>query len=185
MNPIERGPRRRGILLWRWQYTWQPKTNAQFLLFAGAILLFISSIFLALMGNYVYRAHRLASEGKFATGAVVTKVMHQASENGTSNTSYEVDYVFTTADGIKIESNDTIDPDAWDQLKEGGPVQIEYASSKPRINEVGATSGPIIIGYIVVVVASVMWLVGATLAVKGLRGTWSVPARSGKPLRSV
>ena len=168
-------------MLWRWQYTWQPKTNAQFLLFTGAILLFVGSIFLALMGNYVYRAHRLASEGKFATGSVVKKVMHQASENGTSNTSYEVDYIFTTADGIKIESNDTIDPDAWDQLKEGGPVQIEYAAGKPRINQVGATSGPIIIGYIVVVLASVMWLGGAALAVKGLLGPKSARAESKEP----
>ena len=29
--------------------------------------------------------------------------------------------------------------------------------------------------------ASVMWLVGATLAVKGVLGPWSAPAKSGKP----
>jgi Protein of unknown function (DUF3592) len=181
MSLFDGAPRRRGILLWRWQYTWQPQTNAGALLFIGAIMLFVGSIFIAIMGTYVYRAHRLASEGKFTTGTVVKKVMHQASDSGTSNTSYEVDYSFTTAAGLKVEGNDTIDPDVWDQLKESGPVQIEYAASKPRINQVGATSGPIIIGYIVVVVASVIWLLGATLAVKGLRGPWSAPARSGKP----
>ena len=85
MSPIGIGPQRRGILLWRWQYTWQPQTNAGVLLFFGVVLLFISSIFLGLMGNYVYRAHRLASEGKFATGTVVKKVMHPASDNGTSD----------------------------------------------------------------------------------------------------
>ncbi len=179
MSPIEIGPRRRGITLW--SYKWQSGSKAPPLIFIGGVLLFVSSIFLALMGSYVYRAHRLASEGKFATGTVVKKVMHQASDSGTSNTSYEVDYSFTTAEGLKVESNDTIDPDAWDQLKEGGPVQIEYAASKPRINQVGATSGAIIGGYVVVVLASVMWLVGATLAVKGLLGPWSAPARSGKP----
>jgi hypothetical protein len=179
MSLFDGQPQRRGIRLW--SYKWQSGSKAPPLIFIGGVLLFVSSIFLALMGTYVYRAHRLASEGTFSTGTVVKKVMHQASDSGASNTSYEVDYSFTTADGRTVEGNDTIDPDAWDQLKEGGPVQIEYAASKPRINEVGATSGPIIIGYIVVVVASVMWLVGATLAVKGLRGTWSAPARSGKP----
>src|ERR1017187_4814185 len=178
MSLFDGQPQRRGIRLW--SYKWQSGSKAPPLIFIGAILLFVGSIFIAIMGTYVYRAHRLASEGKFATGTVVKKVMHQASDSGTSNTSYEVDYNFTTADGRTLEGNDTIDPDAWDQLKEGGPVQIEYAASKPRINQVGATSGPLIIGYIVVVVASVIWLVGATLAVKGLRGPWSAPARSGK-----
>jgi len=180
MSLFDGQPQRSGIRLW--SYQWQSGSKAPPLIFIGGVLLFVSSIFLALMGSYVYRAHRLASEGKFATGIVVKKVMHQASDSGTSNTSYEVDYNFTTADGLKVEGNDTIDPDAWDQIKEGGPVQIEYAASKPRINQVGATTGgPIIIGYIVVVVASVMWLVGATLAVKGLRGLWSAPAKRGKP----
>jgi len=179
MNLFDGAPRRPGILLWR--YKWQSRSQAPPLLFIGAILLFVGSIFIAIMGTYVYRAHRLASEGEFATGTVVKKVMHQASDSGTSNTSYEVDYSFTTATGLKVEGDDTIDPDAWDQLKEGGPVQIEYAASKPRINQIGATSGPLIIGYIVVVVASLIWLVGATLAVKGLRGPWSAPVRSGKP----
>jgi Protein of unknown function (DUF3592) len=178
MSLFDGQPQRRGIRLW--SYKWQSGSKAPPLIFIGGVLLFVSSIFLALMGSYVYRAHRLASEGKFATGTVVKKVMHHASDSGTSNTSYEVDYNFTTADGRKVEGNDTIDPDAWDQLKEGGPVQIEYAASKPRINQVGATSGPIIIGYIVVVVASVMWLAGATLAVKGLLGPWSAPAKRGK-----
>ena len=181
MSPSGIGPRRRGILLWQWQYTWQPQTNAGVLLFFGVVLLFISSIFLGLLGNYVYRAHRLASDGKFATGTVVKKVMHPASDNGTSDTSYEVDYSFTTADGHKIAGDDKIDPDAWDEIKEGGPVQIEYAASKPRINQIGATEGPIIIGDIVLVMVSLMWMVGATLAVKGLLGPWSAPAKSGKP----
>jgi methionine-rich copper-binding protein CopC len=166
-------------LLWRWQYTWQPQTNAGILLFFGLVLLFITSIFLGLLGDFEYRAHRLASEGKFATGTVVKKVMHAASNNGTSDTSYEVDYNFTTADGHQIEGNDKVNPDAWDQLKEGGSVQIEYAAGKPRINQVGATEGPSIIADIVLVLAAIMWLVGATLAVKGLLGPWSAPAKAG------
>jgi len=162
-------------LQWRWQFTWQPETNAAGLLFFGVVLLFISTIFLGILGKYMYRAHRLGSEVKFATGTVVKKVMQPASGNGTSDTSYEVDYSFTTADGHDIQGNDTVDPDAWDQLNEGAPVQIEYAASKPQINQIGATEGPIIIGEIGLVMASIMRLAGATLAVKGLLGPWSAP----------
>jgi hypothetical protein len=91
----------------------------------------------------MYRAHRLASDGKFATGTVVKKVMQPASDYETSDTSYEVDYSFTTADGHDVQGTDTVDPDAWDQLKEGAPVQIEHAASKPQINQIGAMEGPI------------------------------------------
>jgi len=173
MSPIRTGPRRWGQ--WRWQFTWQPETNAAGLLFFGAVMLFMSTILLGILGKYMYRAHRLASEGKFATGTVVKKVMQPASDNGTSDTSYEVDYNFTTADGHDIQGNDRVDPDEWDQLKEGAPVQIEYAATKPQINQIGAIEGPIIIGEIGLVIASIMWLAGATLAVKGLRGPWSSP----------
>ena len=181
MRLFDGQPQRSGIRLW--SYQWQSGSKAPPLLFIGGVLLFVSSIFIGFMGDFVYRAHRLASEGKFSTGTVVKKVMHQASDSGDSNTSYEVDYFFTTADGRKLEGDDKVDSDVWDQLKEGGPVQIEYAASKPRINQVGATGGAIIGGYIVVVLASVMWLVGATLAIKGLLGPWSAPAKRGKSER--
>jgi hypothetical protein len=173
MSLFDGEPRRSGIRLW--SYRWQSGSKPPPLLFIGGVLLFVSSIFIFFMGDYVYRAHRLASEGKFSTGTVVKKVMHQASDSGDQNTSYEVDYTFTTADGRKLEGDDKVDPDVWDQLKEGGPVQIEYAASKPRLNQVGATGGAIIGGYIVLIVASAMWLLGATLAVKGLFGS-SAPA---------
>jgi hypothetical protein len=177
MSLFDGQPQRSGIRLW--SYQWQSGSKAPPLLLFGGVLLFVSSIFIFFMGDYVYRARRLASEGKFSTGTVVKKVMHQASDSG-DNTSYEVDYVFTTADGRKLEGDDKVDPDVWDQLKEGGPVQIEYAASKPRLNQVGATGAAIIGGYIVLIVASAMWLLGATLAVKGLLAPRSTPAKGGK-----
>ena len=172
MSPIEIEPEQREITLW----SWRPGSGRPPpLLLIGGLLLFVGSLFLLLMGNYAYKEHRLSSEGKLTDGIVVKKVLNQASDNGTSKTSYAVDYTFTTADGRKIAGHDTVDPDIWDQLKEGGPVQIEYAPSKPRINQVGATGGAIIGGYTVLIVASAMWLLGATLAVKGLLGS-SAPA---------
>ncbi len=138
MCPNDTEPGRQGITLWSWRSG--SKTPPP-LLFFGGLLLFIGSIFLLLMGNDAYKEHRLSSEGKLTDGIVVKKGLNQASDNGTSKTSYEVDYTFTTADGQKIAGHDTVDPDIWDQIKEGGPVQIDYAASKPDINQIGPAGG--------------------------------------------
>ena len=121
------------------------------------------------MGNYAYQEYRLSSEGKLTDGIVVKKVLNQASDNGTSKTSYAVDYTFTTADGRKIAGHDTVDPDIWDQLKEGGPVQIDYAASKPNINQIGPARGNSWGEVLFIGVGSVLWLLGAIVLVKGLR----------------
>jgi hypothetical protein len=163
MSPIELGPRQRGIRLW--SYQWQMGIEG-----AAAALVRRSPV-VRQLDLYLFHARPRvtgASEGEFSFGTVLKKLMHQASDTSDSNTSYEVDYVFTTADGRKIEADDMVDSDVWDQLKEGGPVQIEYAASKPRLNQVGATGGAIVGSYIVLIVASAMWLLGATLVVKGL-----------------
>src|ERR1700680_2167644 len=170
MSPIEIEPEQREITLW----SWRPGSGRPPpLLLIGGLLLFVGSLFLLLMGNYAYKEHRLSSEGKLTDGIVVKKVLNQASDNGTSKTSYAVDYTFTTADGRKIAGHDTVDPDIWDQLKEGGPVQIDYAASKPDINQIGPARGNswgeflFICG--VLGVGSVLWLLGAIVLVKGLR----------------
>lgn len=179
MSLFDGQPRRPEIVLWK--YRWRSGSNAPApLLPIGLILLFVGSILLLLMGTYAYKEHRLSSEGKLAAGVVVRKILHQAANNGNSNTSYEVDYTFTTAGGRKIESKDTVDPDAWDQLKEGGPVQIEYAASNPRINQIGAGGNGLLV-YIFVAVASILWILGATLAGKGLLRRLSPPPQAEAP----
>ena len=139
------------------------------MLVASAILLFMSFIFVALSGKGAYQAHRFATEGRIATGTVIKKVMHRASDNGTSNTSYDVSYLFTTADGRQIESSDTVDPEVWDQIVEHGPVAVEYAATDPTINRMKATTtafgGRL---YRCCMWAFIVGLLGTTLAVMGL-----------------
>src|ERR1700730_14940450 len=123
-----------------WSYQWHSGSKGPApLVFIGGILIFISSIFLIILGPYVYDQHLLSTQGKVTTGIVIKKRMRQASDSGSSDTSYEVDYSFNTADETKVEGNDTMDPDAWDQINEGGPIQIEYVASQPRINQIGVT----------------------------------------------
>jgi uncharacterized protein DUF3592 len=171
----------RGILLWR--YRWRSGSKAPAQLYFGAILLFISSVFVGILGNDAYRSHRLASEGQIAIGKVVKKTLHRAGDSGNANTSYEVDYVFLAANGREVADNDTIDPDTWDQIEEGGPVPVQFAASDPRISRIRTGAGETIIGDIALVVASLMWLVGATLAVRGLLGPRSARAGGGPPDR--
>src|ERR1700687_98431 len=170
---------RQGPRLLRFSCRWQFRSRSASSLFAGAVLLFVSFIFVALLGKGAYDAHRFASEGRFATATVTKKVVHPASDNGTTNTSYEVNYVFTTADGHKVESSDTVDPDTWDQIVDGGPVDVEYAASDPTINRIGIATGVTVIGSILLIVASVLGLLGATFAVKGLLALQTSPESAG------
>jgi len=167
MSPVEIGPR--GPRFSLWSYRWQSGSKGPApLVFIGGVLIFISSIFLIILGPYVYEQHLLSTQGKITTGTVVKKLMHQASDSGNTDTSYEVDYSFLTAEGTKVEGNDTVDPDVWDQINEGGSVQIEYAASKPRINQIGVTSS-VFFGYLALVAVppDVVTLIGPVVAPAG------------------
>ena len=181
MSPVEIGPGGLRFVLWSWRSG--SKTPPP-LLFMGGLLLFVGSLFLLLMGNYAYTEHRLSLQGKLTDGIVVKRVLNQASDNGNSQTSYAVDYTFTAADGRKITGHDTVDPDIWDQLKEGGPVQIDYLPSKPDINQIGPARGNYLAEVLVLGVGAVVWLLGAIVLVKGLRARSSGPAGIASPTAS-
>jgi hypothetical protein len=159
---------RQGPGLIRFRYRWQIPSRATFLLFAGVVLLFISSIFIALLAKDTYHAHRLATDGRMATATVIKKIVNRASDNGTSNTSYEINYLFSTADGRTVEGSDTVDPNTLDQASERGPVDVQYATNDPAINRIGTTTGVSMISSTLLIVVSALGLLGATLAVKGL-----------------
>ena len=179
MSPIDIDPgQQQEITLW----SWRPGSGRPPpLRLIGGLLLVVGSVFLLVMGNYAYQQHRLSSEGKLTDGIVVKKVLNQASDNGTSKTSYAVDYTFTTAAGRKITGEETVDPDVWDQLKEGGPVQIDYAASKPEINQIGPARGNSWVVFLVLGVGSGIWLLGAIVLVKGVRARSSAPAGIASP----
>ena len=138
------------------------------LLFVAFVLLFLGCLFVALSAKDTYYAHRLSTDGRMATAAVVQKIMHRAAAKGTSDTSYEVDYEFTTAEGRKVDSSDTVDPDTWERIADRGPVEVQYSASAPSINRIGATTGVAANAIVFLIVGSALGLIGAMLAVKGL-----------------
>jgi hypothetical protein len=138
------------------------------LLFVAFVLLFLGGLFVALSAKDTYYAHRLSTDGRMASATVIQKIMHRAAANGTSDTSYEVDYEFTTAEGRKVDSSDTVDPDTWERIADRGPVEVQYSASAPSINRIGATAGVTASAIVFLIVGCALGLIGATLAVKGL-----------------
>ena len=164
----------------RCNFEWQFQSRAASFILFGAILLFISFIFIALSAKDVYRARRIAAQETSATGTIIEKNLHRASDDGTSNTSYDVSYVFTTVDGRQIQSNDTVDADIWDQLPERGPVAVQYAATAPTINRLRANTGTVASAYLVLMIGAAVGLMGVPLVVLGLRTPrLEVIARSG------
>jgi hypothetical protein len=163
----------------QFRYQWQIQSRAASLLFTGAVLLFISYIFVALSAKDTYYAHRLATDGRMATATVTKKILHRASNNGTSNTSYEVNYSFGTLDGRKVAGSYTVDSDTWERIAEHDPVEVQYSASDPTINRVGATTGVTVIGALWLIIGSILGLLGVMLAVKGLLALRALPESAG------
>jgi uncharacterized protein DUF3592 len=162
----------------RWQYYGYFGSNGPPLFIVGVVLMLLSALFVALVAKDVYRLQRLATEGIPTIGTVVEKTLHRANDQGTVDTSYELDYVFATAGGRRLEGSDTVDPTTWDAIVEGAQIPLEYAASRPTIQRIGDRVNPPIGGELVIAAASILGLCGAALAIKALRMPWSAAARA-------
>lgn len=165
-------------MLIRWQYYGSFGSNAPPLFFVGVVLLLLSALFVAFVANDVYHLQRLASQGLSTTGTVIKKTLRRANDQGTADTSYEVEYVYATASGRQLEGTDTVDPATWDAIIEGARIPVEYAASQPTIQRIGDRVKPPIGGELVIALASILGLLRAALAIKGLRMPWSAAARA-------
>jgi len=157
------------------RYKWQFQSRAASLLLFGAILLFLSYFFVALLAKDTYHAYRLANDGRLVTGTLTQKVVHRARNNGTADTSYEVHYRFDTLDGRTVDGGDTVHPDTWERLADRSPVEVQYAASDPTINRIGKTTGVSLIGSTALALALALGLLGAMLAFKGLLALRALP----------
>lgn len=167
-------------MLIRWQYYGYFGSHGLPLFFVGVAFLLLGALFVALLANDVYRLQRLAMEGLPTIGTVVKKSMHRANDQGTTDTSYEVDYVFATASGRRLEGTDTVDPGTWDAVTEGTQIPVEYAASRPTIQRIGDRVKPPIGGELAIAAASMLGLCGAALAVQALRMPWTAAARESR-----
>jgi hypothetical protein len=165
-------------MLIRWQYDGYFGSNGPPLFIVGVVLMLLSALFVALVAKDVYRLQRLATEGLPTIATVVKKTLHRANDQGTTDTSYELDYVFATAGGRRLEGSDTVDPTTWEAIVEGAQIPLEYAASRPTIRRIGDRVNPPIGGEWVIATASILGSCGAALAIKALRMPWSAAART-------
>jgi hypothetical protein len=156
-----------------WSYQWHPGDNPKRLLPIGAVFLLVGAIFFIIGAFSAFHEHRLALSGTTATATVVKRVIKQASTNGNSSTTYALDYNFTTADGRKVQGDDTVDPDLWDRYKEGDPIQIEYVPAKPSINQIGESKGISANSLVLLAVSLPALLIGGFLCVIAIRARFS------------
>ena len=70
-----------------------------------------------MFGYAAYGAHFLASAARVVTATITKKVMHPAGEAGYTHTSYAIDFVFTTADGNRVEDKTSLTAGALSSIK--------------------------------------------------------------------
>ena len=149
-------------------------SSLQMLAAVGLILLAFS-VLIAFFGVSDYDAHRLATHARVATATVNRTVLHPAGIEGYASTVYEFDYVFTAADGTRIESEDQLDDAAlargWDHLKRGDTIPVTYAAGNPHDHRMGTDTSTRTADLILLAFVGV-WLVLASLAVSVARRWW-------------
>ena len=140
-----------------------------------AFILLVFTLMLVIFGVSDHDAHRFASEARFATAMVRSNVLHPAGVEGYASTVYEVAYVFTAADGTRIESKDRLDDAAiargWDHLKMGDTIPVTYAADHPQNHRMGTDTSTRTLDLILVGLAGA-WLVLASIAVAVARSWW-------------
>jgi hypothetical protein len=151
---------------------------------AVSFVLLVFSVLIVVFGVSDYDAHRLATQARVATATVNRTVLHPAGIEGYANTVYEFDYVFTAADGTRIESGDHLDDAAlargWDHLKTGDTIPVTYAAGNPHNHRMGTDTSTRTADLVLAGFAGV-WLVLASLAVMLARRWWRAHRAAASP----
>jgi hypothetical protein len=99
-----------------------------------------------------------------------TSGMRTTGAGGISRTNW-VSYRFTSSDGRTILGEDHVNGELWAQLREQGPVHVDYVAGRPGWNRVeGHTAG--LTPLVIAVLGFLFTLGGAVLTVTGIRTGW-------------
>lgn len=142
----------------------KPKKSRNFRIFA--VFLLITTGWLGFAGVWAYTAHLLASEGQAVTATITRKVLHPAGQEGYTKTSYEEQFVFTTAAGIRIEGKAKLTPDAWDRIKPGDTFKV-ISTPNGTTYQIGTSSNTTVSDGVFVAVLAI-WLIFLTFTIRAL-----------------
>ncbi|RIL00900.1 MAG: hypothetical protein DCC75_13775, partial [Proteobacteria bacterium] len=138
-----------------------PKRSKFFLLF-GSIWLICGLPFFFFGVHLVRVEKRYEAEAVTVPGIVQGKRMEERrdSDNKGTTKTYYVKYRFTTKEGGSIESEGSVDSDAWQGLADGAEIQIQYLPGDETENRV-ASEPSIIAGVLVAAMGLICMLLGA------------------------
>jgi len=135
--------------------------RSKFLLLFGSIWLICGLPFFFLGVHLVKVEKRYEAEALTVPGIVQGKRMEERrdSDNKGTTKTYYVSYKFSTKEGRSIESEGSVDSDAWQGLAEGAEIQIQYLPSDDTQNRV-ASEPSIIAGVLVAAMGLICMLLG-------------------------
>ncbi len=116
--------------------------RSKFLLIFGGIWALCSLPFL-LFGIVMLRTElRYESESATAQGTVLSKRMetHYDKKDQRTTYSYYAKYRFAAQEGSPIESESLVDKDAWEKLKEGDAVPVQFIPAEVNQNRIAGSS---------------------------------------------
>jgi hypothetical protein len=140
-----------------------------------AVSLFISTGWLGMAGVWEYSSHVIASQGQVVTATITGKVLHPAGQEGYTKTSYEEDFVFTTAAGKRIDGKAKLTPDSWDRIKPGDTFKV---ISTPDGTYQISTNASTTVSDCVFVGVLAIWLIFMRLTIRALHRRPTPRARS-------
>lgn len=125
------------------------------------------------------RAQRFEHDAVVTQATVVKTTLVAASREQSSSTRYLVTYRFATSDGTAVEQTEELPFDDWEQLEDGGPLDVRYLASQPSTARSQPPSPwwetPLIVSF-----AGLFVLIGLALArpgVRRVRAIWRVHRR--------
>jgi len=134
--------------------------------FTGGFFLLFSLVFFRLSA----KEQGYEKEGVIVQGTILGKTFRKGTSGsgrstGTTSSHY-VMYRFTTQEGQTFESKYDVLPGTYRELREGGPVEVEYLPGSPEVNRIpGQRAKPYTYRYI----GRFLLLASATALLSGLR----------------
>lgn len=107
-----------------------PSSRAPVIVF-GAALLLVGAIFLFIGGGTFLEQRRY---GARAAAVTIDKSLRRATSD--INTSYEIRYRVTPAEGPAFEQTESVDVHFWERVEQGSPLEVAYAPGSPETGRV-------------------------------------------------
>jgi hypothetical protein len=131
--------------------------------FAGGFLLLIALVFVSAGVQEVADARRNADALRSARGRITAKTLTPAVRGVNPRSRYAVRYEFHVPDGALFSASTEVDPEYWEGLAEGQPVQVSYLATDPRRSRVGGDLS-LPSGVLFLLLGGILSTVGGTLA---------------------